>query len=588
MPYSVDVTSGSEIGSDSPSLQTPQPGAGGYGRREFLQRAAGGTLAVGLALRASGATALAATSAIGPEDAARLQRQVRGAVVMRGTPVYEAWRQSMIWNYRKFRRYPDLIVQAESEDDVVAAINFARTQGVQITTRSGGHSWSGCFLRDGGVLLDLSRLQSIEIDTRSSEARVQPGVIGRILNARLGEVGLAFPTAHCGMVPISGFLLGGGSGLDSVAWGGMSVFNINAVDIVTAQGERLHASPEQNADFYWAARGAGPGLFFTVTRFYLQCHPLPGAITTDTYILRYSELVPLAAAMDELGPRIDPRLELLTVVVPTPQGLIGKCDVGQCAQVAVLAATAFAATRREATAMLAPVASHPLMKRAVSAIRNRPTPFEVLYQDNEGPFPQRRARADNIYTDRVREATELLSRHMPAAPSPSNSPVILWRGTGSYPDAAYSARGRFYLAGYAQWDKAEDDLANEAWLETLFDKWSPSPRDITSTNSIVRHAPARRKVASRRPTGNAYKTCVSGTTLTGCSTAFSGHKRELAFYADHTACCNRAMHDCLAVRFGGTDARGPEQSYRACRGCEGCVCHIQSWRPRPLANAPGA
>jgi FAD/FMN-containing dehydrogenase len=62
---------------------------------------------------------------------------------------------------------------------------------------------------------------------------------------------------------------------------------------------------------------------------------------------------------------------------------------------------------------------------------------------------------------------------MPTAPSPSNSPVILWRGTGLYPDAAYSARGRFYMAGYAQWEKAEDDLANEAWLETLFDEMEP-------------------------------------------------------------------------------------------------------------------
>ena len=441
-------------------------------RRSFLQLT-GGSLAGGLTWASLPYRAEASTPALDARAVEALQRQVRGAVVVRGTPVYEAWRQSMIWNYRKFRRYPDLIVQAENEDDVVAAVNFARRQGTHITSRGGGHSWSGCFLRDGGVLLDLSRLQSLEIDAAAREARVQPGVIGRILNARLGEAGLAFPTAHCGMVPISGFLMGGGLGLNSVAWGGMSVFNIKAVDLVTAQGERLHASAEQNPDFYWAARGGGPGLFFTVTRFYLACHPLPRAITTDTYILPFDEWVPLAVAMDEMAPGIDPRVELLTVVIPTPPGMSARCGAGQCDRVAVLAASAFADTPREAAAMLAPLARHAVLKRALTRIPNRSTPFEVLYQDNEGPFPQRRARADNIYTNHVREAAEVLSRHMPEAPSAGNTPVILWRGTAPYPDAAYSARGRFYFASYAQWDHAEDDLANEAWLKALYDEMEP-------------------------------------------------------------------------------------------------------------------
>lgn len=394
----------------------------------------------------------------------RLRQTVHGPVVVRGTPVYEAWRQSLIWNYRKFQRFPEVIVQATSEDDVVAAIRFATASGMRITTRSGGHSWSGCFLRDGGVLVDLSRMQQVEVDKEKQEARVQPGVIGRALNARLAESGLAFPTAHCGMVPISGFLLGGGLGFNSVAWGGMSVFNIKAIDLVTADGRKLHASTDENADYFWAARGGGPGLFFTVTRFYLKCHPLPRAITSDTYILPYEALVALSGALDELGPKIDPALELLGVVVPAP---------APAHHVAVLSAMAFADTDAQAKKMLAPLAKHAVLKGASQAIRNRATPFEVLYQDNEGPFPQRRARADNIYTDRVSDATEILSRHMPQAPSTGNTPVILWRGTEPYPDAAYSTRGRFYFATYAQWDNAVDDAANATWLKNLYDELQP-------------------------------------------------------------------------------------------------------------------
>jgi FAD/FMN-containing dehydrogenase len=432
-------------------------------RRDFLKLTAG-AVAGGLA----GTTLpLVAAERFDSAAVAALQRQVHGSVVARGSSTYEVWRQSMIWNYRKFARYPDVIVQAEDEDDVVAAINFARRYGLQITSRGGGHSWSGCFLRDGGVLVDLSRLQALQIDTDARMAHVQPGVLGRILNWRLGEVGLAFPTAHCGMVPVSGFLLGGGLGLNSVAWGGMSVFNIEAIDLVNAGGERLHASATENADYFWAARGGGPGLFFTVTRFHLRCYPLPRCITTDTYILPFDELVELSSAMGELGPQIDPRLEMLTVVVPAP--------VAQTAgeRVAVLAATAFADTPQEAQKMLGPVAAHPVLQRPLSKIDKRPTPFEVLYQDNEGPFPQRRARADNIYTDRVVEAATVLSRHMPGAPSPGNTPVILWRGTVDFPSAAYSARGSFYFATYAQWDSAASDGANEQWLKALYAEMEP-------------------------------------------------------------------------------------------------------------------
>ena len=289
---------------------------------------------------------------------ADLRSRVAGMVVERGTPLYEPWRQSMIWQYRKFRRYPDVIVQAESEADVVAAVNFARANNLKITTRSGGHSWSGCYLRNGGVLVDVSRLQNIEVDTRTGIARVEAGVIGRGLNEHLRRYGLTFPTAHCGMVPVSGFLLGGGIGLNSSGWGGMSVFNIVGLDVVTAAGELLHANENQNADLFWAARGAGPGLFFTVTRFYLQCHPLPAAITTDYYFFHYSELLPVVDMMEELGPGFDPNLEVLTIVIPTTPDLAAQCKGDECDRVVVVTAIAFANDLPHAKKMLASIADH--------------------------------------------------------------------------------------------------------------------------------------------------------------------------------------------------------------------------------------
>ncbi|WP_232059418.1 FAD-binding oxidoreductase [Kineobactrum salinum] len=400
----------------------------------------------------------------------RLQASIQGTVIAREAPDYELWRQSMIWQYRKFRRYPDLIVQAESEDDVVAAINFARDNGMKITTRSGGHSWSGCFLRDSGVLVDLSRLQNIEVDTSRNVARVGAGVLGRGLNEELARHGLAFPTAHCGMVPVSGYLLGGGLGWNSTAWGGMSVFNVVGIEAVTVEGEKIFASQNKNPDLFWAARGGGPGLFFTVTAFHLQCHPLPASIITDSYFFHYAELDEVVALMEEVGPGINPNVEMLTVVVPTIPELAKQCEGSECDRVVVLAATAFGESEADSKAMLAPIASHRAASKSLKVIKARPTPFEVLYQDNEGPFPQRRARADNIYTNRASDTVPVISKYMKQSPSDGNTPVILWRGDLSFPDAAYSSTGQFYLAGYAQWNLAENDQPNQQWLRNFYDE----------------------------------------------------------------------------------------------------------------------
>ena len=323
------------------------------------------------------------------------------------------------------------------------------------------------------MLVDVSRLQNIEVDTRTGIAKVEAGVIGRGLNEHLRQYGLTFPTAHCGMVPISGFLLGGGIGLNSSGWGGLSVFNIVGLDVVTVEGELLHANENQNADLFWAARGAGPGLFFTVTRFYLQCHPLPAAITTDYYFFHYSELLPVVDMMEELGPDFDPNLEVLTIVIPTTPDLAAQCKGDECDRVVVMTTIAFANDLPHAKKMLASIADHKVSKRALKKIINRPTPMEVQYQDNEGPFPQRRARADNIYTNRIQDTAGVLSKHMLLTPSDSNSPVILWRGDLTFPEAACSTNGLFYVAGYAQWDHAADDRANQTWLKNYYDEMQP-------------------------------------------------------------------------------------------------------------------
>src|SRR5919205_1722071 len=141
-----------------------------------------------------------------------LQERISGRVVHRGDHSYEQVRRAPGWNGRKAERYPDLIVQVASEDDVIEAVNFAREQHMKIGIRGGGHNWCAAALQEGGILLDLSRLNKVEVDPEVRVATAEPVVSNRYLAKQLAKRGLAFPVGHCPCVPLSSFILSGGLG----------------------------------------------------------------------------------------------------------------------------------------------------------------------------------------------------------------------------------------------------------------------------------------------------------------------------------------------------------------------------------------
>lgn len=438
-------------------------------RRAFLAGTA--TLA---ALSAAGLLPMAAARAAADDhEIKRLQSGVKGKVVARGAELYEPWRQSMIWQTQKFPRHPEIIVQAESVEDVVAAVNHARTNKRRITTRAGGHSFCGCFMRDDGMLVDVSRLSTIEIDVAKREAIVGPGVIGRRLQEELGRHGLGFPTAHCGMVPISGFLLGGGLGWNGNAWGGMSTYNILEVEIVTADGQVRIASETENADLFWAVRGGGPGLFGVVTRFKLRVHPAPRAMRSHTYIFPFTATADVAAAMEEIGPKLPLNVELIGVITAAPPGMEKACAAAGCDQVFLLQSVAFVDTEAAALKGMAALKDHPITAKAIAKIENAPETFENLYYGNEVPFPQRRYCVDNIYADSLEKPIQVFIKHMPRSPSRVTAPVLLYKGRPELPDGACATKGNFYVSCYAQWDDPAADQANKDFLIAMYEELQP-------------------------------------------------------------------------------------------------------------------
>jgi FAD/FMN-containing dehydrogenase len=115
---------------------------------------------------------------------------VTATILSRGDSGYEEARLDAIWNGRKPSRLPEAIALAESVDDVVDVVRLARRRGWRIGVRSGGHSWSGNAIRDGGLLLDLSRLNDLTIDVANRTASVGPGIRGADLQPELNDRGL--------------------------------------------------------------------------------------------------------------------------------------------------------------------------------------------------------------------------------------------------------------------------------------------------------------------------------------------------------------------------------------------------------------
>lgn len=195
-----------------------------------------------------------------------------GRHFFRGSDGYEAARRGTVWHRRVPDRYPEVIVQAVSADDIVSAIRYATVNGHKVSVVSGGHSFAASHLRDGAVLLDVSRIDHASIDADKGRAVVGPGKGGSVLMAELEAQGLFFPGGHCRGVCLGGYLLQGGYGWNSRIYG-PACESVIGLDVITADGAQIHCDADNHADLYWAARGAGPGFFGVVTSFYLKLYP---------------------------------------------------------------------------------------------------------------------------------------------------------------------------------------------------------------------------------------------------------------------------------------------------------------------------
>ena len=203
------------------------------------------------------------------KDVAELRAQVRGEIVVPGDASYDEVRQ--IWNAMIDRR-PGLIVRCAGVADVRRSIAFARTHNLVLAVRGAGHNIAGNAVCDDGLVVDLSRMKSVRIDPEKSRAYVEPGAILGDLDHEAQAFGLVLPLGINSTTGVSGLTLGGGFGWLSRKYG-LTIDSLRSVDMVTASGELVHASSQENDDLFWALRGGG-GNFGVVTLFEFDLYPL--------------------------------------------------------------------------------------------------------------------------------------------------------------------------------------------------------------------------------------------------------------------------------------------------------------------------
>ena len=171
---------------------------------------------------------------------------------------------------------PALIVKCHDQLDVVNAVHYARKNNMEVSVRGGGHNGAGLAVVDNGLVIDLSNMKEIKIDTATKTASVGAGCTWGNVDRATHEHGLAVPSGIISTTGVGGLTLGGGHGYLTRKYG-LTIDNLLSADVVLANGDFVHASKDKNPDLFWALRGGG-GNFGIVTTFKFQLHPVKNVI----------------------------------------------------------------------------------------------------------------------------------------------------------------------------------------------------------------------------------------------------------------------------------------------------------------------
>jgi FAD/FMN-containing dehydrogenase len=364
---------------------------------------------------------------------------------------------------------PDVIASCATTEDVAAAVKQARAQGARVAVRGGGHSIAGLSAIQGGTLIDLSSMNGVEVDAANRRAYVGGGALWSDLDNATQPHGLIAPGGVVSDTGVAGLTLGGGYGWVRRKYG-LSCDGVVAAELVTADGEIVTASADENPDLYWAIRGGG-GNFGIVTRFTFELHPLgPEVAFSATFypIEEYAQVLHgfrdyVASAPDEVTPTcvsltFPANPELPEAIHDRPVVIVGGVYTGDVEEGLRL--------------------TEPLRKLGTPLFdMSGPTPFVGVQTGFDALFPRGEIRAywkSQYLAELTDEAIEVIAAKAADRPAPLTLVNVFAMG-GAIADVgpeetAFATREPAYMVSIdGMWGDAADDEANIAWTRSAWD-----------------------------------------------------------------------------------------------------------------------
>ena len=414
----------------------------------------------------------------------RAARSFTGRLVRPGDDGYDDLRQV---HNGLIDRYPALIARCAGVTDVVEAVKLARTFGLEVAVRGGGHNVAGHATVDQGLLIDLSAMKGIHVDACARTVRAEAGVLWRELNRETQLHGLATTGGVVGSTGIAGLTLGGGIGWLMPKYG-LALDNLRSADLVLADGRVVRASADENADLFWGIRGGGGNFGIAVSLEY-DLHPVGPLITGGAVVH------PFARAAEVLklfrGACADLPDEMMLVAD------LQTASAGSNAKLAAIAAAHVGPLGEGQEAMRPLKAFGPPILDALG-----PIPYAALNTMLDPAFPKgaRNYWKSQLLTDLSDDAIATIVRSFDACPS-SMSHIIVEHLHGAasrvpIADTACTLRTTgFNVVIVSQWHDGEDNERGVTWARETFAALAPYLAPVRYLNYLEGDATAAATVA---------------------------------------------------------------------------------------------
>jgi FAD/FMN-containing dehydrogenase len=401
---------------------------------------------------------------------ARLRASLNGRVITAADAGFDAARAVF---YGSVDRRPAAIVRPTDAGEVASVVSLARETGLELAVRSGGHSLAGHSVSEGGIVLDLSSMKALEIDPQRRTAWAQTGLTAGEYTAAAGAHGLATGFGDTGSVGIGGLTLGGGVGF-LVRKHGLTIDDLLAAELMTADGQLLYVDAETHPDLFWAIRGGG-GNFGVATRFQYRLREvdtivggmliLPGTPATIASLVAEAE-----AAPDELS-------IIANILVAPPMPFLPSDAHGK---LVVMALVCYAGDVEAGERALAPLRA--LAEPIADMVRPMAYP-EIYRLFPEGPGPAEEV-ARSLFMDSVDHGeAEAIVEHLNASTAPMAVAQlrVLGGAMARVPAeaTAFAHRGRRVMAALgAVYEHAEEGPEHEAWVTGFADALHQGPAGV--------------------------------------------------------------------------------------------------------------